>query len=87
MAIARHLEVAAQLLKEQDFPPSDRLPYTPEFDIFRARFIQLIGRDAPSREVWEAIVGARKRGLVGASRRCRRALQPQSHHLSDGENS
>jgi hypothetical protein len=87
MAITRHLDIAAKLLKEPDVPPSDRLPYSPEFDTFQARFAQLIGRETTSREVWEAIVGARKRGLVGASRRRRRSFQLQSHHPSDAENS
>jgi hypothetical protein len=87
MAIARHLEIAAQPLKEQDVPPSDRLPYTPAMDIFRARFNQFIGRENTYLEVWEAIVGARKRGLVGASRRRRRALQVPSHQPSNGANS
>ncbi len=38
MAIARHLEIAAQLLQEPNVPPSDRLPYSPEFDAFCLRF-------------------------------------------------
>lgn len=75
MAIARHLEIAAQLLRDHDVPPSDRLPYTPEFDTFRARFIHLLGREITCCVVWRAIVDARKRGLVGALRRRRRAVQ------------
>jgi hypothetical protein len=75
MIVARHLEIAAQILREPDVPPSDRLPYTPEFEALRAHFSVLLGREISCREVWEAIVSARKRGLVGASRRRRRSVQ------------
>jgi hypothetical protein len=75
MAIARHLEIAAQMLREPNVPPSDRLPYTPEFDALRSRFSDLRGRDISCHEVWEALVSARKRGLVGASRRRRRSVK------------
>ena len=74
MIVARHLEIAAQILREPDVPPSDRLPYTPEFDALRKRFSELLGREISYREAWEAIVSARKRGMVGASRR-RRSVQ------------
>jgi hypothetical protein len=75
MVIARHLEIAAQMLRDPNVPPSDRLPYTPEFDALRARFSDLLGREISCHEVWEALVSARKRGLVWSSRRRRRSVQ------------
>ena len=69
MIPSRHLKIAAQLLRELNLPPSDRLPYTPEFEIFHCEFLETLGHEIPRSEVWEAIVGARKRGLVGSTRR------------------
>ncbi len=74
--IARHLEIAAQMLRESDVPPSDQLPYSPEFDVFRTRFCDRLGREVSYRDVWKAVLNARKRGLVGASRRRRHRTQP-----------
>jgi hypothetical protein len=45
------------------------LPYTIEFEIFRARFIDLLGQEVTCHDVWQAILSARKRGRVGSSRR------------------
>ena len=56
MVSARHLEIAAQLLREPNVPPSDRLPYSPEFDPFCARFFDGLGRDSSRQDVWEAII-------------------------------
>ena len=64
----RHLEVAVQLLLERQFPPADRLPYTPEFDAFCSRFVELLGEDISYYDVWHAVMKARKRGL-GPDRR------------------
>jgi hypothetical protein len=75
MAAARLLEIAAQMLREPNVPPSDRLPYTPEFDVLCIRFSQLLGRECSPHEVWEAVVSARKRGLVGPSRRRCRSIR------------
>ena len=70
---SRHLEIAARLLRDPAFPPSDRLPYTPEYDAFCLRFSEHFGREVSHKEVWESVVGARKRGLVGPTRRRRRS--------------
>lgn len=76
MATARHLEIAVQLLRDPTVPPSDRLPYTPEFEALRLRFAERLGKEISSRQVWLALIDARKRGLVGASRRRRRPSGP-----------
>ncbi len=75
MAIARHLELAAQLLREPNVPPLDRLAYTPMFEELRTRFSALIGRDASPLEYWRVSLDARKRGLVGGLRRRRRSAK------------
>jgi hypothetical protein len=76
MITARKLEIAAQILREPDVPPTDRLPYTPDMDVVRDRFSTRLGYEISNQEAWTAFVGARKRGLVGSSRRRRRSVQP-----------
>lgn len=68
MATARSLEIAARLAAE--LPVSiDRLPYTPEFDAYHERFQVELGRRCTRWESWWSLVGARKRGMIGSSRR------------------
>ncbi|APW63228.1 hypothetical protein BSF38_04792 [Paludisphaera borealis] len=68
MTSARRLDVAARLAAES-LLPLDRLPYTPAFDDLYARYVKEIGRDCSRHDCWWALVDARKRGLVGSSRR------------------
>jgi hypothetical protein len=75
MAIARHLEIAAQLLREPNVPPLDRVAYTPLFDELRDRFSALTGQDVSSLYYWRVSLDARKRGLVGTLRRRRRSAK------------
>jgi len=68
MAIAREVEIAARLAREIA-APLDRLPYTPLFETIYARYVSEIGRDCSRHDCWWALADARKRGLVGATRR------------------
>jgi hypothetical protein len=70
MAIARYLEIAAQIPAELPVP-LDRLPYTPEFDMVYLRFTEISGTTLSQHDVWWFLLGARKRGLVRAMRRHR----------------
>jgi len=68
MAIARTIEIAIRLAAE--LPISiDRLPYTPEFEAYYIRFQAELGRPCSRGEAWWSLVDARKRGMIGASRR------------------
>ncbi|MDR3638623.1 MAG: hypothetical protein P4L84_32760 [Isosphaeraceae bacterium] len=70
MATARHLAIAAELLRNAGVP-SDRLPYTPEFEELYDRFCTAAGREVDRHTMWLTFVDARKRGLVGGLRRRR----------------
>ena len=87
MAIARHLEIAAQLLKELTFRLVIGCRTRPSSTPSVAGSTDLVGGEPLPAEVWEAIVGARKRGLVGSSRRRRRASRCRVTIHRDGENS
>ena len=72
MAIAQRLRIAAQVIKEFGVP-IDRLPYTPTFAAVSERFRSLSESvELTDQEVWQNLLGARKCGLVGASKRQRR---------------
>jgi hypothetical protein len=83
--IAKHTQIAAQILKESHVPPSDQLPYSPEFNAFRIRFCKLLGREITYRDVWKTILNARKRGIVGASRRRRHVGKAQDLSSTIGD--
>lgn len=68
MAIARQLEIAARLAAASRLP-LDRLPYSDDFEEIYARFVKETGRSCSRHECWWSLVDARKRGLVGSSRR------------------
>lgn len=72
MAIARHLTIAVDLLRNARVR-GDRLPYTPEFEELYDRFCAAAGREVDRHTIWLTFVDARKRGLVGGWRRRRRA--------------
>ena len=68
MVSARLVNLAASLAAE--FPkPLDRLPYTEEFEAMYAKFVAMAGTSCSRHDCWWYLVDARKRGLVGASRR------------------
>lgn len=73
MAIARLIEIAAQVLAEIE-PPLDRWPYTDEFEVAYRRFNELSGREHSRHEVWHYLLSARKRGLGPSSQRRRSAI-------------
>jgi len=58
----RMLEIAVQLLDE--FPPLDRLPYSPDMARFAAEFSRRAGREVSVQEAWGTGVSARKRGMA-----------------------
>lgn len=71
MASLNQLQKAADLIRLSP-KPIDRLPYTPEFDELHLRFEQEIGVTCSPHYFWWCLVDARKRGLVGPSKRRRR---------------
>jgi len=72
MANSREIEIAARLA--MDLPVSiDRLPGKPAlFEEYRSRFEAELGRPCDLEEFWLSLLAARKRGLIGPSRRRRR---------------
>ena len=48
MTIAREAEIVARLARDISMP-LDRLPYTPQFEVVYARYVQEIGRDRSRR--------------------------------------
>jgi hypothetical protein len=72
MATSRELQVAAELSRELHLS-LDRLPYTEAFDRVHACFVERLGRECTQHQTWWALVGARKRGLIGRSKRLSRA--------------
>lgn len=66
--IARHLDIAAELVSRSSLP-LDRLPYTDEFEPMCEQFKTLTGTHYSKHEAWLYFLSARKRGLVGPSRR------------------
>lgn len=65
---AKQLDVATRLAAESTVP-LDRLPYTEDFERIYERFRDLTGAACSRHQCWWALLGARKRGLVGPSRR------------------
>lgn len=70
MVSARLVNLAAALAAQCPMP-LDRLPYTEEFEAIYAEFVAAVGADYSRHDCWWYLPDARKRGLVGASRRAR----------------
>lgn len=79
------LKVAASLATISP-KPLDRLPYTPEFDQLYRLFIEQTGSPCTESECWNAFLGARKRGMIGPSRRRRRWGETDSNRQFEGRN-
>ncbi|MGO9917012.1 MAG: hypothetical protein ACLQIB_20215 [Isosphaeraceae bacterium] len=82
MITAKQLHIAARLASEVRLP-LDRLSYTDDFECVYERFVALTGAACSRHQCWWALVDARKRGLVGSSRR--RPRVPKSKPSAPGQ--
>ena len=68
----RHLEVAAELARKTKRSIDD-LPYTADLEDLHREFVHQLQVDVPIRYVYLCSQSARKRGMVGARLRRKRA--------------
>lgn len=68
MISAQALEIAAKLVASSP-KPLDRLPYTDDFEEVYRAFVVRLGRQCSRHDCWWYLLDARKRGLVGPTKR------------------
>ena len=68
MPSRKEIEIAAQIARTSTVP-LDRLPYTEQFEILYQAFCDQLKREITQHDFWQALLSARKRGLVGSRRK------------------